>query len=114
MFRPGEVVVAAFPFTTLAAVKRRPCVILASGDMPNDFIVAFITSSSTVSNLPSAVVIAPTHPGWGATGLKAPSVIRADKLVTLNDTVISGAIGVLPSDVLAEIRVRLKALFQTP
>ena len=44
MFRAGEVVIAAFPFTSLTGVKRRPCVVLAAGDTQNDFVVAFITS----------------------------------------------------------------------
>ena len=54
------------------------------------------------------------HPNWKQTGLKTASVNRADKLVTLNDSVISGAIGVLPSDVLEAVRGKLKVLFQTP
>jgi hypothetical protein len=41
MFRAGEVVIAAFPFTSLRGDKRRPCVVLAAGDTPNDFVVAF-------------------------------------------------------------------------
>ena len=114
MFRAGEVVIAAFPFTSLTGVKRRPCVVLAAGDTQDDFVVAFITTVAAAAKLPSATLISPTHPAWGQTGLKAASVIRADKLVTLNDSVISGAIGVLPPDLLAAVRGKLKALLQTP
>ena len=114
MFQAGEVVIAAFPFSSLAGAKRRPCVVLAAGDTPGDFVVAFITSVPAAASFPSATLISSTHPGWRQTGLKAASVIRADKLVTLNDSVISGAIGVLPSDVLAAVRSKLKTLLQTP
>ncbi len=114
MFQPGEIVIAAFPFSSLAGVKRRPCVVLAAGDTVNDFVVAFITTSTPAAKLGSAIVIDPAHPAWKQTGLKAFSVIRADKLVTLNDSVISGAIGVLPSDLLVDVRVKLKSLFQIP
>ena len=114
MFRAGEVVIAAFPFTSLTGVKRRPCVVLAAGDTPDDFVVAFITAVMAAAKLPSATLISTTHPAWRQTGLKAASVIRADKLVTLNDSVISGAIGVLPPDLLAAVRGKLKALLQTP
>jgi len=44
MFQPGELVIAAFPFSSLAGIKRRPCLILAEGDTPDDFVVAFVTS----------------------------------------------------------------------
>ncbi len=114
MFQPGEIVIAAFPFTALTGVKRRPCLVLAAGDTPSDFVVAFITSILATARLPSATLVAPTHPAWRQTGLKTPSVIRGDKLVTLNDVVISGAIGALPADVLATVRGKLKILLQTP
>ncbi len=45
---------------------------------------------------------------------EAPSVLRLDKLVTLNDSVISGGIGSLPADLLAAARAKLKALLQIP
>ena len=112
MFQPGEIVIAAFPFTSLTGVKRRPCVVLAVGDTPNDFLVAFITTTLSAAQLPSATLVSPAHPAWPQTGLKTASVIRVDKLVTLNDCVISGAIGLLPPDVLAIIRGRLKTLLQ--
>ncbi|MSU62938.1 MAG: type II toxin-antitoxin system PemK/MazF family toxin [Pedosphaera sp.] len=113
MFKPGEIVIAAFPFTSLTSVKRRPCVVLAAGDTPGDFIVAFVTSANVASGLRSAVAIGPTHPEWKKTGLKTMSIIRADKLETLNDSVISGAIGILPPDILEAVRNKLKALLQT-
>ena len=113
MFQPGEIVIAAFPFTSLAGVKRRLCLVLAAGDTPADFVVAFITTTAAFARLPSAIAIEPTHPAWKRTGLKAFSVIRADKLVTLNDSVISGAIGMLPPDLLGTVRNKLKILLQT-
>jgi mRNA interferase MazF len=114
MFVPGEIVIAAFPFAALSGTKRRPCLVLAAGDSIGDFLVAFITSNVGLSHLPSATGVLPTHPGWRATGLKVPSVVRADKLATLNDTVIAGAIGTLPQDLLEEVRRKLKQLLGIP
>lgn len=114
MFHPGEIVIAAFPFTSLTGAKRRPCVVLAAGDTPNDFVVAFITTTMEATRLPSATPLSPSHPAWRQSGLKTASVIRADKLVTLNDSVISGAIGTLPPDVMQAVRRKLKVLLQTP
>ena len=62
MFQPGEIVIAAFPFSSLAGVKRRPCVVLAAGDTVNDFVVAFITTSTLAAKLGSAIVIDPLIP----------------------------------------------------
>jgi mRNA interferase MazF len=114
MFQPGEIVISAFPFSSLAGIKRRPCLVLAAGDTPNDFIVAFITTTLVASRLPSSILIPTSHPAWKQCGLKAASVVRADKVVTLNDCVISGAIGVLPGDLLVAVRGKLKYLLQIP
>jgi len=77
-------------------------------------VVAFITTKMEAERLPSATPISPSHPAWKQIGLKSASVIRADKPVTLNDSVISGAIGTLPEDVMQTVRGKLKALLQTP
>jgi mRNA interferase MazF len=88
MFQPGEIVHAAFPFTDLSSNKRRPCLVLAQCDSPDDFLVAFITSA----------------------GLKRPSLVRVDKLTTLHLSVISGAIGVMPDDLMRSVRQKLRLL----
>ncbi len=110
MFQPGEIVHAAFPFTDLTGAKRRPCLILAQCDWPEDFLVAFITSSSGVPTSAHMVAVDPSHSDWRTTGLKRPSCIRVDKLTTLHESVISGAIGVLPADVMKAVRANLRTL----
>lgn len=110
MFQPGEIVHAAFPFTDLTTSKRRPCLVLARCDSPSDFLVAFITASPTSPRSAHAVAIDPTHPNWRGTGLKRPSLIRADKLTTLHLSVISGAIGILPDDVMRSVRDKIRQL----
>jgi mRNA interferase MazF len=110
MFQPGEIVHAAFPFTDLTSAKRRPCLVLAQCDWPEDFLVAFITSSSGVPASAHSVAVDSSHREWIKTGLKKPSAIRADKLTTLHESVISGAIGVLPEDIMRTVRDRLREL----
>lgn len=109
MFRAGEIVIAAFPFTSLAAAKRRPCVVLATCDSRGDFLVAFITSAAVNPAWQHAVRIEPSHPQWPRTGLKAASAVRVDKLTTLHATALSGAIGELPEDVMVAVKSTLKA-----
>ena len=110
MFQPGEIVHAAFPFTDLTALKRRPCLVLARSDSPDDFIVAFITASAAIPLTAHVVAVTSSHPGWRRTGLKRPSLIRVDKLTTLHLSVISGAIGVLPGDLMQLVRDKIQAL----
>jgi hypothetical protein len=63
----GEIVIAAFPFSSLVGIKRRPCLVLAQADTPNDFVVAFITSNATAARLPSAVLVDSVHVGFKKT-----------------------------------------------
>ncbi len=51
--------------------------------------LAFITSKPRVAKMPDALSIQPTT----ANGLKAPSIVRFDKLATLETQVIAGKIG---------------------
>lgn len=107
MFQPGEIVHAAFPFTDLTTAKRRPCLVLARSDSPDDFIVAFITTSGSSPRSANTVAVDPTHSEWRRTGLKRASVIRVDKLTTLHLSVISGGIGILPGDLMERVRDKL-------
>jgi len=110
MFQPGEIVHAAFPFTDLSSNKRRPCLVLAQCDSPDDFLVAFITSAPTAPASTRTVAVNPTHSDWRKTGLKRPSLVRVDKLTTHHLSVISGAIGVMPDDLMRSVRQKLRLL----
>ena len=91
MFAFGSIVLARFPFTDLTGVKRRPALVVSrDNDRRTDLIVCFITS--VVRGGPDTASIAAT-PG---TGLKVPSVVRFDKLATLDRAVIAGKIGEAP------------------
>ena len=111
MPRIGDIVLAAFPFTDLSGTKRRPCVVLGAAESANDFVVAFISTQPSAKFPRFGVAIEPTHPRWGQTRLKAPSVVRIDKLCTLNTQVIVGRLGIMPADLLDLIRSRLGTLF---
>ena len=111
MFETGEVVIAKFPFASLESSKRRPCLILANGDNPKDFIVAFITSSHLPPHYKFTVKISPFEKDFLQTGLKIESFIRVDKIAALHENLISGAIGKISSMIQEEINLKLKMLF---
>lgn len=92
MFAFGSIVLTRFPFTDLSGDKRRPALVVSrDNDRRPDLVVCFITS------------VPRTGPGMAAldalpgTGLKVPSVVRFDKLATLDRSVIAGKLGDAPA-----------------
>lgn len=84
----GAIVLTDFPFTDLSASKRRPALVVsADNDRRTDVVVAYITSVPRIE--PDAVPIMPT-PG---NGLKVPSLVRFDKLATVDKAIIAGRLG---------------------
>lgn len=91
----GDVVIATFPFTDLSGSKRRPALVLATTIPNSDIILAFTSSIiPTVAKfyeLPLTLADA----DFAQTGLKVPSILRLDKLVTLDRPLITRRIGKL-------------------
>lgn len=111
MLQPGDIVLAAFPFTDLSGARRRPCVVLAAAESPGDFVVAFVTTGAPARFPKFGVLVTPLHPDWQQTRLKLPSVIRVDRLCTLNSSVVSGRLGVLSEALHDAVRQQAKLLF---
>jgi mRNA interferase MazF len=88
----GSIVLARFPFTDLSGDKRRPALVVSRDNgRRTDLVVCFITSVPR-----TGLDIAPIAPDPG-TGLKVPSVVRFDKLATLDLGVIAGKLGDAPA-----------------
>jgi mRNA interferase MazF len=93
VFPFGSIVLARFPFTDLSGDKRRPALVISrDNDRRPDLVVCFITSVQRSGPDMAAI---PTTAG---TGLKLPSLVRFDKLATLDRSVIAGKIGAAPAD----------------
>lgn len=99
MFAFGSVVLARFPFTDLSGDKRRPALVVSrDNDRRTDLVVCFITSVPRTG--PDMV---PLEAGR-VTGLKVPSVVRFDKIATLERSVFTGKLGDAPAAWLAAHR----------
>lgn len=97
MFAFGSIVLTRFPFTDLSGDKRRPALVVSrNNDRRSDLVVCFITS---VARRGPDMAPLPALPG---TGLKVDSVVRFDKLATLDRVVIAGKLGDASPDWLAE------------
>ncbi|WP_043838455.1 type II toxin-antitoxin system PemK/MazF family toxin [Muricoccus aerilatus] len=99
MFLFGSIVLTRFPFTDLSGDKRRPALVVSRDNgRRTDLVVCFITSVPR-----SGPDMAPIEPTLG-TGLKVPSVVRFDKLATLDLGVIAGKLGEATPEWLASQR----------
>jgi mRNA interferase MazF len=93
VFAFGTIVLTRFPFTDLSGAKRVPALVVScDNDRRSDLIVCFITSVQRSG--PDMAPIAAT----AGTGLKVASVVRFDKLATLDRSVIAGKLGAASDD----------------
>jgi mRNA interferase MazF len=107
--RRGTVVLTPFPFTDLSGAKVRPAVVVSRSDRPgDDVILAFVSSVVSPRPLPTDLVVGPSHPNFRETGLKVPSIVKCDKLVTVQRRIILGELGELPPTLLRALDQRLR------
>jgi mRNA interferase MazF len=89
---PSEIVLLPFPFTDLSATKRRLVLVLKAGNAQGDFLAVQITSQ--LSYRPAVRLIAED---FELGGLRKESIVRPDKVFTLNEALIIRRVGKLTS-----------------
>ena len=89
-FKAGDVVAVEFPFSDLQTYKRRPGLVLVSGEM--DLLVARLTTHPPRE--PSDVAMK----RWSEIGLPRASTIRLTKLATIDHRLVHHKIGHLHPD----------------
>jgi mRNA interferase MazF len=107
--RRGDVVLASFPFTDLSNRRVRPALVISTVPQARDFILLFI--SSVVPPHPSSFdfVLLPSHPEFPRTGLRLPSVFRANRVGTLNRILLSRRLGRVGTRIQREVDLRLRS-----
>ncbi|MBK1632358.1 hypothetical protein CKO31_16765 [Thiohalocapsa halophila] len=98
MPQPSDVVLLPFPFSDLSARKRRPVLVLKAPNAQGDFVAAQITSQT--HHRPGLAISAADF-DLGA--LPKASIVRLDKLFTLNETLILHRVGRLTPTSMARI-----------
>ncbi|MCG6134057.1 MAG: type II toxin-antitoxin system PemK/MazF family toxin [Nostoc sp. LLA-1] len=102
-----EIWLVRFPFSDLTSTKLRPAFILAAHR--EELIILGIFSKMPIGELRETwVVISDKHPNFSQTGLKKTSLIRTDKIATVNASVFQRQLGSLPSDILPLVQAALK------
>ncbi|NLS77811.1 MAG: type II toxin-antitoxin system PemK/MazF family toxin [Chloroflexi bacterium] len=103
-YRPGDIVLMAFPFTDADEAKRRPALVLAdTGD--DDLLVARVTSQA------AHVAFDVELQDWRAEGLLLPSVARLHKVATLEKRLVDRALGHLSAGDWRQVRMALQRLW---
>jgi mRNA interferase MazF len=100
----GEIILVTFPFTDLSGSKLRPALILAADR--DDVTVAFITTNlQQVNNTDMFVQKSTTN------GLKKDSIVKLNKIASLDHGLIMGSVGQLVENELKEVDRKLLLLF---
>lgn len=103
----GDIVLLSFPFTDLSGIKLRPAIILMETAL--DITACFITSQIGWQEA-TDILLSPNT----TNGLKKVSLVRTNKIATLDRSLVRGLLGKLSYIELAELNLKLKALFQLP
>ena len=111
--RRGTVVLTPFPFTDLSGQKVRPALVVSRSDRPGmDVLLAFITSKPSPIPAKSDLLVDSSHPDFAQTGLKVSSVVKLDKLVTVEHSIILGELGQFSEALLHEVNEKLRYVLE--
>ena len=102
-----EIWLVAFPFSNLASYKLRPALVMSIHRQ--EAIILGIFSKVPDGNLPETwVLVSDEDKSFQQTGLKKTSLIRADKIATVNDTVFQRKLGSLSSELVEQVNLALR------
>ena len=108
----GDIVIADFPYSDQPGSKIRPALVVQS-DLDDPLlastIVAMITSNTTHADRPSNLLIDPGTTDGGASGLRAPSLVKCNNLVTIGKKRVLRVIGALSPALMQQVDDSLKA-----
>jgi mRNA interferase MazF len=103
----NEIWLVSFPFSDLAGNKLRPALVIAIHR--EETIILGIFSKIPNENLRQTwVLVSDQDDKFKETGLKKSSLIRADKIATVNEVVFQRKLGVLSSELTEKVTLALK------
>jgi len=113
VFKRGEVVLIAFPFTDLSTTKMRPALIVSSNEFNSrnlDVILAAITSQIP-KKIPTTDHLLALDDQKQA-GLPKTSLVKLGKVVTLDQRLVRKKLGSLSDPTLSLLTLKLHQLLQ--
>ncbi|GBU23007.1 hypothetical protein R80B4_02920 [Fibrobacteres bacterium R8-0-B4] len=100
MYKRGEIVLVPIPFSDLSSVKRRPVLVISNishNSASKDIIVVAITSNLRQNG------IALEEQDLPAVKLPKPSLIRCEKIYTLEQRIVIKRFGMVSENVLDSV-----------
>lgn len=108
----GDIVLLDAPFVTRPGSKLRPMLVVQNDHnnarMANT-ILATITSNTSRIGEATQVLVDLATPDGNSSGLLSTSAISCENLITVRQTQIVRKLGVLPSSLMAQVDLALKA-----
>lgn len=111
MLRQKDIVLIPIPFTDLASQKKRPAVIISSdtyNESNEDIVVVALTSNIE----PREFSVTLTNDDLEDGTLKVTSMIRVDKIYTLNKSIVIKTFGRVKQDILTKIKGTILKLIE--
>lgn len=111
MPKQRDIVLIPIPFTDLTSQKRRPAIIISSNnynEINEDIVVVALTSNVE----PRDFTIMLTSNELEEGTLKVTSIIRVDKIYTLNKSIVLKIFGKVKPDILSKIKDSLLKLIE--
>jgi len=102
---PGDILLAGLVFTSQAGTKRRPVIVIRDGG-DDDLLVAPVTGQA------ARVAYDVSLRDWPQAGLRIPSVVRLEKLATIEKATVLRSLGRPSAGDWARVRERLAQLWQ--
>ncbi|MBM4141521.1 MAG: type II toxin-antitoxin system PemK/MazF family toxin [Nitrospira sp.] len=111
MLKQRDIVLIPIPFTDLASQKKRPAIIISSdpyNETNEDIVVVALTSNIEPRDFTVTLTSNDLEDGI----LKVTSMIRVDKIYTLNKSIVIKTFGKVKPDILEKIRDLILKLFE--
>ncbi|MTJ15043.1 type II toxin-antitoxin system PemK/MazF family toxin [Anabaena sp. UHCC 0187] len=103
----NEIWLVSFPFSDLTSNKLRPALVIAIHR--DEVIILGIFSKIPDDDLRETwVLVSDKNNEFKQTGLKKSSLIRADKIATVNKSVFQQRLGILSSELMGKANLALK------
>ena len=107
---PGEVVLILFPFTDTTSAKVRPALVVSSvQQLAQGPAAIFMAITATLNNQkPTDFFLDQDHPEFAGTGLKKPSLFRAERIHCLQKSLAVRRLGMIGPRIRQVVSSRLR------
>lgn len=117
MTRRGDIIVFSFPYSDGSGAKIRPALVVqndADNQRLHNTVAAMITGNVSHAHEPTQLLIDPGTSDGRSSGLRGPSVVKCNVLVTVDQRTILRTLGRLPDSMMRQVDDCLKAALGIP